>query len=369
MRRALAAFAALLVVCPIAQAAEPTRTPIAGWTNIEGSDDGAVLVDVEATTPTASMEDPGAPIATGTNPGTLLQLLEGHTGDVVSLAFAPSRQRLATASLDKTIRIFNASNGTSIRTLRGHEAAVLTVGYSLDGSVLYSGSEDSTVRFWDPETGQERLRVPFPAGAAMAHVAMAPGAEGFAAASSPGLAAQVFRLGENVPITQLTPPDGMIVTGVQWSRTGRYVALAAANQRPPMKGVVILYDANDFRLVFSVPLEDAAANCIAFSPEGDILAIGSSSGNVAVLDIAANSTRFQANVHSGSVLAVAFDAKGRRLLTSGADGTTLILDARNGKGIGTLPISAFTAAFSPDGDRIATNTSPNPPAAAVWSAP
>src|SRR5947199_297308 len=57
-----------------------------------------------------------------------MRFLEGHRGDVMSLAFAPAGDRLATAGWDGTVRLWEAAGGETVRivhTPNEHAAAVL----------------------------------------------------------------------------------------------------------------------------------------------------------------------------------------------------------------------------------------------------
>ena len=80
----------------------------------------------------------------------------GHTAPVMDLAFRPNSYRLASASNDKTIKIWDVGTTTNmqhIRTLTGHTNGVTSVVWSPDGSFLASGGYDKTVRIWNPDTG------------------------------------------------------------------------------------------------------------------------------------------------------------------------------------------------------------------------
>ena len=73
------------------------------------------------------------------------------------MAFSPDGRLLATASEDKTARLWDPATGKNLRTLTGHTNAVMGVAFSPDGRLLATASWDHTARLWDPATG-ERLR-------------------------------------------------------------------------------------------------------------------------------------------------------------------------------------------------------------------
>ena len=66
-----------------------------------------------------------------------------------SVAWSPDGSQLASASNDKTVRIWDASTGQEVSQLQGHSSDVRSVAWSPDGSQLASASEDETVCIWD----------------------------------------------------------------------------------------------------------------------------------------------------------------------------------------------------------------------------
>jgi WD40 repeat protein len=75
--------------------------------------------------------------------------LYGHTNLVFDLAPSPDGRRLATGSLDRTVKLWDTTTGEEVFTLGGHTAGVTCVAFSPDGGRIASGSWDRTVRVWD----------------------------------------------------------------------------------------------------------------------------------------------------------------------------------------------------------------------------
>lgn len=85
--------------------------------------------------------------------GKLLDVLSGHEGPVCSLAFSPSSQLLASASWDKTVRLWETFEGRSYKEALSHSSDCLCVTWKPDGSELATSALDGTINFWDPEEG------------------------------------------------------------------------------------------------------------------------------------------------------------------------------------------------------------------------
>ncbi len=86
--------------------------------------------------------------------GTILRKGDGHTDDVICVVYSPDDQYIASASIDKTIRIWDANTLKCIHILKGHTTVVMDVSFSPDSKHVVSTSPDNTIRVWDVSTGR-----------------------------------------------------------------------------------------------------------------------------------------------------------------------------------------------------------------------
>ena len=89
-----------------------------------------------------------------------MQALRGHTGDVVGMAWAPDSQRIATVSLDNTVRVWNVGVGDSVcEVLQGHAGMVKGIAWDPIGRYIASQGDDKAVVIWDTRHWKEVARV------------------------------------------------------------------------------------------------------------------------------------------------------------------------------------------------------------------
>merc|ERR1712038_1242267 len=78
--------------------------------------------------------------------------LTGHQQLINQVLFSPDTRLLASASFDKSVKLWDGRTGKYITSLRGHVQRVYQVAWSADSRLLCSGSADSTLKVWDMKT-------------------------------------------------------------------------------------------------------------------------------------------------------------------------------------------------------------------------
>ena len=88
--------------------------------------------------------------------GLLVQRLhdQGHTDKIMSVSFSPNSRHLVSGSEDKTAIVWGIKSGRALQRLEGHRDRVRTVAYSPDGSRIATGSDDRSVKIWDASSGE-----------------------------------------------------------------------------------------------------------------------------------------------------------------------------------------------------------------------
>ena len=310
--------------------------------------------------------------------------LAGHTGAVYLTAFHPGGRILATASYDRTVRLWDVADPTRPtplgKPLTGHTSWVSTAVFSPDGHTLASASDDGTIRLWDVRDP----RRPRPIGAPLT------GHDGtvFLLAFSPdghtlatGNEDHTVRLW-NVADTRRPRNLGVLkghtaaVRAVAFGPDGRTLASGGDDN------TIRLWDTADPRHPAPVgPVlkgHKGTVHSVAFSPDGRTLASGSDDTTIRLWDVAA--PRHAAPLgaaltgHTGPVWSVAFRPDGRMLAAASADNTASMWNVGNpaypsqvGEPLAGSSGEMYTLAFSPDGRTLATGSGDNK--ARLWSVP
>ncbi|MFD5859109.1 nSTAND1 domain-containing NTPase [Streptomyces chartreusis] len=261
--------------------------------------------------------------------------LRGHTGAVYLTSFSPDGRLLATASYDRTVRLWDVTDRDRPRPLgeplTGHRSWVSSAVFSPDGRTLVSASDDGTVRLWDVT----RPSRPRPVGAPLT-----------------GHRGTIYLVAFS--------PDGRTLASVSEDRTVRLWNVADP-KRP--------------KALATLPGADAAVRSVAFSPDGDTLAAGGDDDTIRLWDVAAPGRPKPLSTltgHTDLVHSVAFSPDGRTLASGSADDTVRlwdVADPRRGRQLGA-PLTGHTGpiwsvAFNPDGNTLAAASADS--TASLWN--
>ena len=293
--------------------------------------------------------------------GQEIRTLTGHSSFINYLVISPDGQTLASASADKTIKLWNLATGQEIRRFTGHSNYVNYLAISPDGQTLVSSSADKTIKVWNLATGQE-IRSLTGYSKYIDYFVISSDWQTIATGSADKII-KIWNLSTGKEIHTLTGHSNT-VNFVAISPDGQTLASASADKTIKIWNLVTGQE------IRTLTGHSSFVNYLVISPDGQTLASASADKTIKVWNLATGQEIRTLAGHSSYVDYLVISSDGETLVSGSADKTIKIWNLTTGKEIRTLtghskPIARF--AMSPDGQTIATGRGDNK--ISIWRLP
>lgn len=115
----------------------------------------SLAVDVSGELVSAGAQDSFEIFLWSMQTGRLLEVLGGHEGPVSSLCFSPVQSVLASASWDRTVRLWDMMDSWQVKETLALTADALAVTYRPDGQELAVATLNGEISFWSPQSAAQ----------------------------------------------------------------------------------------------------------------------------------------------------------------------------------------------------------------------
>ncbi len=285
--------------------------------------------------------------------GRLLQTLTGHDQRAGRVAWSPDGRTIASSGFGKTILLWDVEQQRYRAVLQGHSEDVYELAFTPDSRYLLSGSRDATLRVWDVASEQ------------CVHVIQGYAASIYAVDWNPDSSQLISGNSDRIvtfwdvktgqPLRSLQEHFGIVV-GVAWSPDGRWIASAETEH------AIRLWDLTasvDFQFLRPADLGGNLSYGVTWNPDGRRLASGSLHYGVIIWDVVTGEQRWIGRELSIWFPRAVWSPDGTRLAAGGSDGSVYIWNIADDvleqrlEGHHNLIKSLV---WSPDGARLASGT-------------
>jgi WD40 repeat protein/transcriptional regulator with XRE-family HTH domain len=282
--------------------------------------------------------------------GKLLLICQGHTNWVRFVVFSPDGEILASCGADHTVKLWNVTDGVCIKTLTGHGHEIFSVAFSPDGDILASASGDRTVKLWNIHDGNCIKTL-------VGHtdwvrcVAFNP--DGKILASSG--ADHIIKLWnvESGKCLQTLSGHQSWVRSIAFSPQGKTLASGSGDR------TIKIWNYHTGECIKTYTGHTNSVYSVAFSPEGDILISGSGDRTVKLWDCNTHTCMKTLHKQTNEVCCVAFSPDNQTIACVSLDQTMRLWDYRSGQCLKTWQGNtdwALPVTFSPDGEILASGS-------------
>lgn len=278
--------------------------------------------------------------------------LVGHSRAVLSVRFSHNGRYVATASWDRTVRLWDAHTGTAVRTFHKPGVSFWEVCFSPDGKLIAAGGKESAATcVWNIESGDEQITLPRRIvglifsrdNSAIYGTQVIKGREHYVSKWDVFTGeVKDLRYAEGVCIG-ITPDEQFLVTGIN------------QNEDP---GEILIYNLKSEKLTLRIPAKQFSVAALSWNGKRIAYAAHHDPKALRIFDLVTGEPIFSPTGQDGSKRALAFSRDGKRIASGSEHRTVYAWDIEKKEKIGQDEQfeSVWSLAFSPNGKTLASST-------------
>lgn len=235
---------------------------------------------------------------------------KAHPEMINAVSISPDGKNLATASVDKTIKIWNWQTQKLVQTLTGHQDRITSISFSPDNQTIASGSADKIIKIWRL-SDRKILKNITEFQDEVTSINISPDGQLLAAGSADNQVS-IWQISDGKLVKNL-PGHGLAIAAVQFSPDGKMLASASWDN------TIKLWQLPDGKLMQTLTGHTDGVTSLSFTADSQILASGSADNRIKLWDITSGKllTTLLGNV--GKVNSVSFSHDSKLLVSGGED--------------------------------------------------
>ncbi len=190
-------------------------------------------------------------------------VLKGHAGQVLSVDIHPDGRHIASASADRTVRVWDIVDPADPRVLENFDGRVMSVCFSPSGRYLAAGTEDRYVKIYDTETWRPVHEMKNHT-LAVYDLAWTPD-EKYLASCAKDFTIRLWDV-ETGKLVHVFRGHRAAVNSIVISHDGKYLVSGSRDKR------IVIWSIADKKPLMELPTNDTEVYALALSPDGSMLA-------------------------------------------------------------------------------------------------
>ena len=277
--------------------------------------------------------------------------LKGHLSEINSVSFSPDSTKIASASSDKTINIWDGHTGEKITTFLGHADAVNDISFSTNGKIIVSASDDQTIKLWNVATGEEIKTLKGHVSRVIT-ISFSPDGKTIASGSGDGMI-KLWNARTGAEIKTLSSHSSRVLS-VSFSPDGKTIVSGSG------EGTIKLWNINTGLKIKTLEGHKSRVSDVNFSPDGKTIVSGSGDYSLKLWDFTSGRKVRTLNKHVGAVNSVKFSPDGKTIASASDDYSLKLWNTKTLDDTKTFKVDSgriISSDFSTDGKKIASGLS------------
>lgn len=242
------------------------------------------------------------------------QTFLGHTDGIRQIALSSDYRFMATAAMDKTVRVWDLTTGNEQWTLSGHGNGINTVAISPDNQYIVSGSVDNTAKVWETRSGKLKYTLTGHTGEIKRVII----SKNKIITGSADRTIKIWKLTTGQEMITLN--DGFPIMDMAVSEDDLYLATSSWNKTAKV------WDLSTGELTTTLSGHRSSINAIAIAPDNGFVVTGSDENVVKVWDIDEGNCLLTLTGHTAAITDIVVTQDSRYIVSASKDKTVKVWD-------------------------------------------
>ena len=240
----------------------------------------------------------------------LVNTLSAHDNAISQIKYSPDGKTIASASWDRTVKLWNITNNKLIGRLTGHQSGINGIAFSPDGQTLVSGSEDKTIKIWQITNRPELIKTLTGHTDSVKAIAVSPDGKLIA---SGGYDNKIKIWDINGELIQTIDAHKLAVTSLAFTPDSN--ALASASWDNSIKLWSIEKAGKTNKLLHTLTGHQDGVTTVSFNSDGALLASGSGDRQIKLWNTQTGELIKTLRGHTSQINSLAFDSDDKSIIS------------------------------------------------------